>query len=75
MRAADRAAIRWVLRRHPPLLEAFDDERPRSWYDEQDRLQRLEAERLAEHDAQPCTHYERTDWIDVNTCGCGELVF
>lgn len=41
-----------------------------------DRQQREEERRLAEHDAQAtCDHYARTDWLDVNVCGCGERVF
>jgi hypothetical protein len=26
-------------------------------------------------DSEPCSHYYRTDWLDENTCGCGERVF
>lgn len=31
----------------------------------------LEREALTE----PCEHFYRTDWLDEQTCGCGEVVF
>jgi hypothetical protein len=41
----------------------------------EDVLTEEDLRRASLDDSEPCAHYYRTDWLDENTCGCGERVF
>jgi hypothetical protein len=56
--------------RYPQDYEPEDQE----WIAAEHRRQLEEEARLAEADA-GCDHFARTDWLDVDTCGCGATVF